>query len=484
MASFNDITEGNTGLQPPQLPRTGEVSDDIALRYFDAYHAYTTVYMRAYDTINDGKRDSAMSGDSVVPSMSASQTNLAIPAIVRIDSRESNLSCTPPNLPSEYPGLIAGEKDAGPGFCYLALICESRRTEVQDKLDRYPTFRSILSLSKELFVSCARLRRMQISRVAPGHYHLLTGTIMPNALTIVTAIAQRSRDTTDAADLAEDVDSMYNWLLSMPVSQSALEHAPLIDDILGSSRRSFHTRRYDTPWRPSPATYYDALPSPSSAAYYDTVPTYQRSGQRTHRGVSVVEPRADRDYHYVRSGVVYPHAYEYRTPRVDVPYERGSGRERSSRNRSLDYDYESYDSTYREISPMPNDSSLDLDYQRALRDSEAEYRHHRTRHSDTMYDYSDMQREVDNVTRNVSPPPRTRQRSRTTGSSHISSTTSSSSVKVAGSLEGIVCVICQDPIAEGGGFLQCGHVFHSACVDPWLAQCDPCPTCPTCRSQL
>ncbi|MBI0385202.1 hypothetical protein JBE27_55305, partial [Streptomyces albiflaviniger] len=59
-----------------------------------------------------------------------------------------------------------------------------------------------------------------------------------------------------------------------------------------------------------------------------------------------------------------------------------------------------------------------------------------------------------------------------------------SSVKVAGSLEGIRCAICQDPIAEGGGFLQCGHVFHSACVDPWLMQCDPRPTCPTCRTPL
>lgn len=96
--------------------------------------------MRCCDNLNKRKRHSATSDCSVALSKLASQGNLAIPAIVRIDLRESCILYTPPNLPSEYAGLIVGDKSAGSGFCYLALIKEECHTEIQDRLGRYPTF--------------------------------------------------------------------------------------------------------------------------------------------------------------------------------------------------------------------------------------------------------------------------------------------------------------------------------------------------------
>jgi hypothetical protein len=41
------------------------------------------------------------------------------------------------------------------------------------------------------------------------------------------------------------------------------------------------------------------------------------------------------------------------------------------------------------------------------------------------------------------------------------------------------CTICLDDVAPGAMVLQlqCKHVFHGACILPWLAQTNRCPTC-------
>ena len=50
--------------------------------------------------------------------------------------------------------------------------------------------------------------------------------------------------------------------------------------------------------------------------------------------------------------------------------------------------------------------------------------------------------------------------------------------------EATSCAVCMEAISAGRGGLQlpCGHVFHSACVLPWLQEGSG--TCPCCRQPL
>ncbi len=43
------------------------------------------------------------------------------------------------------------------------------------------------------------------------------------------------------------------------------------------------------------------------------------------------------------------------------------------------------------------------------------------------------------------------------------------------------CAICLEPIKSNRSVLQCGHVFHSACMKKMIKYND---TCPLCRKQV
>merc|ERR1719510_1216599 len=47
----------------------------------------------------------------------------------------------------------------------------------------------------------------------------------------------------------------------------------------------------------------------------------------------------------------------------------------------------------------------------------------------------------------------------------------------------LMCAVCQEDIRPGEPVkeLRCGHVFHNACLKPWLSQ--HC-TCPVCRMEM
>ncbi|CAJ2630453.1 unnamed protein product [Trifolium pratense] len=44
------------------------------------------------------------------------------------------------------------------------------------------------------------------------------------------------------------------------------------------------------------------------------------------------------------------------------------------------------------------------------------------------------------------------------------------------------CGICLESFTDGDKLihLQCGHKFHSACLDPWIRSCGDCPFCRRC----
>jgi hypothetical protein len=44
------------------------------------------------------------------------------------------------------------------------------------------------------------------------------------------------------------------------------------------------------------------------------------------------------------------------------------------------------------------------------------------------------------------------------------------------------CGICLESFTDGDKLihLQCGHKFHSACLDPWIRSCGDCPYCRRC----
>ena len=50
----------------------------------------------------------------------------------------------------------------------------------------------------------------------------------------------------------------------------------------------------------------------------------------------------------------------------------------------------------------------------------------------------------------------------------------------------IECSICLDELNNGEEtrVLQCGHFFHSACVDPWIKQNFNCPYCRQCENDI
>ncbi len=46
------------------------------------------------------------------------------------------------------------------------------------------------------------------------------------------------------------------------------------------------------------------------------------------------------------------------------------------------------------------------------------------------------------------------------------------------------CAVCMEPLIDGQHpvdtkSLSCGHIFHTSCVNPWLAQHAQCPACRT-----
>lgn len=43
----------------------------------------------------------------------------------------------------------------------------------------------------------------------------------------------------------------------------------------------------------------------------------------------------------------------------------------------------------------------------------------------------------------------------------------------------MVCVVCMEALGPAGGTcrLGCGHVFHTLCIQMWLAKVESCPTC-------
>jgi E3 ubiquitin-protein ligase RNF115/126 len=49
--------------------------------------------------------------------------------------------------------------------------------------------------------------------------------------------------------------------------------------------------------------------------------------------------------------------------------------------------------------------------------------------------------------------------------------------------DGRECAVCKDAFAVGGtaSALTCGHLFHGACIVPWLERS---ATCPVCRTRL
>jgi hypothetical protein len=44
-----------------------------------------------------------------------------------------------------------------------------------------------------------------------------------------------------------------------------------------------------------------------------------------------------------------------------------------------------------------------------------------------------------------------------------------------------VCAICNDDMTDAVQSIQCGHVFHKACIEEWIKMH---PTCPLCRSDF
>ncbi|KAJ9183902.1 hypothetical protein P3X46_007701 [Hevea brasiliensis] len=42
-----------------------------------------------------------------------------------------------------------------------------------------------------------------------------------------------------------------------------------------------------------------------------------------------------------------------------------------------------------------------------------------------------------------------------------------------------VCSVCMERFQSGigGKQVQCGHVYHAACISSWLSHCNSCPLC-------
>lgn len=478
-----DTSDSNDNtLVPPQLPKFDEVDKDIGLKYLDTYQIYVSAHLRSYDDTDKKKRSSVSSNSdvSIAPSMSASHRGQAIPAVVRVDSRESCLSYTPPNLPSEFAGLIIDDRNNGPGFCYLGLVKPEHRENVKNHLGRYPTFGNILETSRHFFLEDHLLLRLQISNVAPMHYHVVTGTIMPNVTSTLTAIVEKS------GLVPSDNTTLCYWASRLPTREGLVSHAPNLDDILGSSR-AIPRQRYQNPSIGFPGSGYTYPPQyiyplcctpsyyipsrymypsnryPPTINYEYREPRSTRSSRSRgpllnsdttddiHPRLPIVEPRRDRSYHQVSN--------------------RSTRRRERSPPEQLSRSYNRQDN----VTHDRRYSNRDEDLERTRHASTTEYRYLSPTPRSGMYNFDDIRESLDTASQDLSPS------RRTTGASQVSSAASTSSIRVYGSLQGATCNICTDVIGEGAGVLPCGHVFHSNCVDTWLSEHN---TCPQCRAQI
>lgn len=457
-----DSTTANADVpHPPQLPKTDEVDKEVALRYLDMYREYIATYSQSCERDDKKKQTSVPSSrnSSVAPSQSASQTGQVIPGIVRTDSRSSLLTYSPPDTAAPYTGLIVNGNTDEPGFCYLALFRSEHYDTARLHLGRYPKFQDIMMMDRSLFLDDNELSLLQISRTTLKHYHVLTGTIMPNVVSTLAAIAE-------ASCLPAEEGTLYRWAASVMPREGLAPKAPELSDVLGSGSAYY---QYSTTYSPNGVEYTRTYTSP--ATYRPYVP---HVGYR-----SYVPPIAYREHD--RRSSPPPRQHRRPTYRSENVAHSSSNRSHSAR-RISDRGRSILSPRRRPRSPSPGtyyERDEDVDYERILRESVAESRRRRDTYNST-YDFGDISREVDIIERLPHSGHESSGINReTSGVSHISSTTSTSSIKVYGSLQGIQCGICMEVIDEGAGFLRCGHVFHSDCVDIWL---ESHGTCPECRS--
>jgi len=365
------------------------------------------------------------SPESLTPSRSVSQTGVVAPAIVRVDSRDSLKSFTAPNSPSEYVGLVVGEAIGGPGFCYGALVRPECLSAVQDRLGPDPSFGAIMGLERSMLLSDELLARMQVSRVQPGRYHVVTGTVMPGVVSTLAAVAKR------APGGGYSGESVYSWAVLKWVDERLIASAPSLSDVVGADRMEYYyderlranVLRYPPgydPWRGYPTLAYDLS---GSSGY----------GRASSSQAYITEAVRDE----VSRGLEREPEHRSRRRRSHRSHRRhDSGR--SGDGEAVTYDGGGYQGG-----------------------------------ADVYPGYEYIVAGVQNLgvsggaAVNGGNP----------GSPSASSSASAKSVRVAGSLQGVQCAVCIEVISEGGGFLSCGHVFHAACVDSWLEQSGSCPTC-------
>jgi len=362
---------------------------------------------------------------SLAPSSSASRvmSTAAVPAIVRVGSRESLASYTSPSLREDYMSLVVGDAMRGPGYCYSAMILPEFREAECARLGPDPSFLSLLLIEREKLLPDENLARLQVSRVSAGKYHVVTGTVMPSVVSTFEAVAAK-------VSLPRTDPTLYGWAVSRMARAELLGCAPDLADTLGSG------------WTSS-GYYYDARDRPPVS--YSVTPTSVRT-------IAYDDPYSG----FYSHGDPYRSTVSYSGARVIVapeppPEPARSGGRRRRRHRSRERDRESRSTPVYQNDPGPSRSA---------------------------YTPEQVVREVWRASLDSPARPSTPvQGSRASYASPTSSAMSRRSVKVVGSLQGIVCAICTDAIAEGAGFLSCGHVFHSQCVDRWFDQADTCPTC-------
>lgn len=455
----NHTTVNTTAPSPPQLPKINEVSTEVALKYLDIYQEYIATYRQSREL--DNKKNETLvppsRDSSVAPSMSASQTGPPIPAIVRTNADSSILSFTPPCAPGTYSGLVVDCDTETPGFCYLALVKDTSRSEIRERLGRYPTFREIMMIDREHFLDDDRLSLLQIARTRPEHYHVLTGSIMPNALSTLAAIAE-------SMHLDVNDNSLYSWVHGV-VPRQGLSSVPSPDDVLGSDYTYRSRRRYDN--RESDAIYttrYSQYSYPDGSIQTDQIHTYtpniiyreprvneQQSSRRSPRRTS-----SSSGYYGNYYGNYYGHYGTYYDP-YGVARDRRDNDARHNTHSSSRSRNNSNSVMYR----APNNSD-DIQYI-----------------SPRIIEYDDALAEMELLS--LQDSDRSPSSRNTSSRSILSSNTSTSSIKVFGSLQGLECTICKEVINDGAGFLSCGHVYHAECVDPWL---ETNHTCPTCRQEV
>lgn len=454
-------------LVPPQLPKTSEVSENVALKYLDSYNSYVTAYNQERQSRSKTKDGSALSSrnSSIAPSASASQSAPNIPQIIRTNNCDSVDSFTPPNVFTAYSDLILDSATDGPGFCYLALIKPECKEEVKQILGRFPTFRQILILDREYFHTDTTLFKLQISRTSLHHYHVLTGTIMPSVISTLVAISKNNESFTD------NDSSLYHWMINIVHREELLERAPLLDDVLGSPFMSRRRRRDRSPEVVREVVYVDSRGRREDYTF----------GSRRERSprVEYIRPISpSRHFHTgtdssPRRGHAtwYDESDNYTDEESRSRRDSGYARYVSSPTRRSDTSWPRI--TYLNGSTRDDDTN----FERALRMSAAEYRRNALRDEDS-FRHQDRSSGIETILREPRENTYTSAgRSVVESSSHLSSAASTMSVRIAGSLQDVTCNICQSAITDGGGVLPCGNVFHADCVDMWLVNHNTCPTC-------